>query len=1392
MNCSHHLGLLTKASDIENLINKTFNQDLLSKLTSTIKALVKRCCRLFIQFRETQILNKLASINYIAGEIVNFLLFINLICIANQALLHIVAELLNIGYSVPKLNHHACIKLPQLDENDRINLNLSFESDIASDDSCNCTFLQLMVENWHKLLDSSIDLGSTLMPMLNSKRFKIYFGFAYLSRYIEIFNNKSSNFQILSVQILSLDDLGEIFAKSSSFILSFFEQIKLKCKELLSSPSELGNLIQIMTCDLFYMSKPRTMALISSNFDIYSAYIEIIAIFQNSNPLKLSKAFVKEGFIEANLRNEAMLLENFINFSSFIEPDCTEMIVRVLALLLEKRHDVRLDDPQIFSFHICLERAFSSVFTRKVIYVHHKTGALLQDIIRELNNQVYACLSESCRNYYLNGPDSLAHDLILSVMRTIGFVNSTQTKHWVTYGESMIYIYHIYYKIRDYSLFFNADYSLIKLLALSFNFNYQDENRDQIPMNSIDPSILRISPWNMLMMMDINSSYSNYLFSLLERFSFSEIDQKDNNLLIRNLETLNFILLHDTYLFDIRFSSLISKLKLTDKVFIEVTKKMSTDTMYEYLKFFITHYLAGISQPVTFSAIVKQLPRWFNCNSADLEHTQIESILDEVAKKISNPDKPTKFNLKQNQLLKVESSYLVDVFQKSNYERLVLDYNKGIKSDNQPKMSSVSSTLAFCIYPEFRNFGVKFLISKTNFLFLYTTILSSSLSQLTFKEKYDCTLFVSLIKLFNSIHAVYSSMSLEINQELNLKIASIIKSAIKVAGNNENFQIDMIESLKAFKLSEPENDCEAACKLGSIELNKKVFNKFKSKISKFKSTIKNENIPVDVVENSDSNLMIQTGFCVICLSEDPSKGQICKFGYLIKNTVQYCNSERQQIVPQIVGCGHKIHFECWSSAFMSFMIQLEKRIIFNCPLCKKATDITIPLLNHELIDKAFSHFSINDILASKFTAKPPEVMETLSLTYIDKVLGKSFRSKMLNGDKMHKYFIDLSNYLYSIVDSHLNFPSIDFGSEVLIKDLIYNIKLMVWTEKLSLLDISDFFKNVVSIDFKRFYFDAKTPIQVIYDSIFIAIILFSKDQLISIFNFILMNSLHLVLVSFILTQDEPCRIINENSELLDSTQVLKSVTDMESSFKKFIQEMLLNRIYTIGKLLLGTVPSIPIADQVIDLMKENDVLSLVQFISKINPGLDINLYLNAVIKNKNTQSAAIRTYSNLPSNNNFKLIELPANIRLLHEAYSNTKCPNCNRVPQLSVLCLLCGKKLCYVFECCNTFVKRKYEVLDHAHSCGRDNTILLHIEDGRISYMINGMLCKTSIYLYVNRYNECFYLQGIGSEFRLNSQTLDSITQNFIAAKHHSFITKSTDSFFLVPELDNESEEEF
>ncbi len=142
-----------------------------------------------------------------------------------------------------------------------------------------------------------------------------------------------------------------------------------------------------------------------------------------------------------------------------------------------------------------------------------------------------------------------------------------------------------------------------------------------------------------------------------------------------------------------------------------------------------------------------------------------------------------------------------------------------------------------------------------------------------------------------------------------------------------------------------------------------------------------------------------------------------------------------------------------------------------------------------------------------------------------------------------------------------------------------------------------------------------------------------------------------------------------------------------------------------------------------------------------------------------------RSFCNYFNSNisNYTLPNLPNNMIELYEKYFNVKCYYCHKLNKNSLICLICGIKLCSSMCISDNL---KFVMHYHTLRCGYNNGIFIQLAETRIIYMMNGVFGVSDEVLYSNKFGEILLDGIISKDFILNFELYEIVKKQFLSNK--------------------------
>ena len=125
------------------------------------------------------------------------------------------------------------------------------------------------------------------------------------------------------------------------------------------------------------------------------------------------------------------------------------------------------------------------------------------------------------------------------------------------------------------------------------------------------------------------------------------------------------------------------------------------------------------------------------------------------------------------------------------------------------------------------------------------------------------------------------------------------------------------------------------------------------------------------------------------------------------------------------------------------------------------------------------------------------------------------------------------------------------------------------------------------------------------------------------------------------------------------------------------------------------------------------------------------------------------------NDNHLSFIVLPKTILDMCLKYFKIKCKLCNNNPIYSLICLFCGKKLCYLKDCCNKCGEEKnmFEFQFHTLKCGKGLGCYMTMYSGRILFCLKEKFQLTNLSPYQNKFGEIIKNKKLTYDYILNEK---------------------------------------
>ena len=522
-------------------------------------------------------------------------------------------------------------------------------------------------------------------------------------------------------------------------------------------------------------------------------------------------------------------------------------------------------------------------------------------------------------------------------------------------------------------------------------------------------------------------------------------------------------------------------------------------------------------------------------------------------------------------------------------------------------------------------------------------------------------------------------------------------------------------------------------------------------------------------------------------------------------------------------CNHKLHFNCFDQIILDVYYCLCKPE-FDCPLCKKLGNIFIPCLNlYNCNNNILKGFKFNDFFNDDFSKS--DINENIfvksndinwknalnsSISFLEKVFFKDVFDCRYYEEIFNNIKDEFSNFLIycTIVDDFKTqieiWTNLILSLRVLLKNKIIYIDIFIC----KLFDIIEFFNKVDNEkNFIKIFFNDLITKKI--DALLLILLIlfdfnFENNQI--FIDFINLFSPFLSIISFIKN------IFIKNEPILSSTELNNSLK--LSNFNDYINN---NRYKEEYKILLDNLLKKLYIFKLINNRKLNK-----EYPNNINEGININLYkefsINEIedkpfseliynLKGKEkgdesnkTNNNIIKIISNKIDNKlkiekifqkfseileivslryiisqdlllfgnklYFKFIPLKKNLLEHLDYIQKEKCIYCNKDKNSSLICLLCGEKMCDDILCLPENEKMPYKKSNkHFHSMVyhkgynafiSDLGLILFYQKGEKIYSYNG--------IYLNQFGEEFKKnEAVSNNYTLMEKNYEKMEKIFI-----------------------------
>ena len=513
---------------------------------------------------------------------------------------------------------------------------------------------------------------------------------------------------------------------------------------------------------------------------------------------------------------------------------------------------------------------------------------------------------------------------------------------------------------------------------------------------------------------------------------------------------------------------------------------------------------------------------------------------------------------------------------------------------------------------------------------------------------------------------------------------------------------------------------------------------------------------------------------------------------------------------RINSCGHYFHNSCFEEGYKK-----GEQSGFTCPLCLKEQNTLIPPLNlfHDkyniLKSEELSYLTKDDEKEIKEETEDINNLYNIAIKYIlsIEIIKKDVEKYDVLLEEMFPNYKALFNYFENIFYSN----GTTFHKQQQIdnmKNLILSLRLTISNSKdCKKSDIAKYIKETLlklvngpeDNIFIYQYQDSYMHYLNLFEKILLSLeILFDFDEIKETFKYILCiflpyfffglyykkliiekknNNLNLEQIKQKLNINEFKKYLNEDNKqiiqnftsLLRRFCFIKLISDYKNKNEDIINcinELTMKNILSIID--MNDLSNLPeqetkIEDIINNLYKaisEKDILYQL-----FSPYLNFDKIINSILENANKFSSDenIKLTQELIiqfTPIKFKFIKLDNNVFDFLLKYNEKKCVECKQLKKESLVCLICGERVCHPIRYQN------YHALDHANKCTEDFSFFIDTNELYLYCADNDRIRKLCS-LYVDKNGSGLKKNEITNEFNLSDEKYKLALKNYIAQEY-------------------------
>ena len=1412
--CSDHIGTFNNDNDIENYVNSCFKPEIIDKMR---KVLINICHLINIDCLNNEKDKTIKDNLEFNSNLNSFLEFIDKICNANLGILHIVSEVFLMNF--PYNTKHNCFRyengIIKYEKNDKTHC-------------CFCPFIKILISVWN----SNINHEKMLFSFLHNFKLKREIGLIYLIIIDKIMENDAKDFLSFSVQIIS-DEVSTIISKNPKFLNNIFDMILDLTKEAFSKEDFFlfNQKLSKFYIDMRYLIKPCTYQELSKNVDIYKKIIDMGCILHNSNIFEISKSFQREGWKDEMIEIDLTIIKLFELFVGILNFNDISEVKEILNYLVDKivNQKYRILNKNEYSFHIIIYRLYS-IFLNSFCFSYAIKNKV--DLLTSLNYIMSLIQNRNTLNEILIKGLFKFFGLILSIELNFWvYYGEKMYLYRIIYCHYNYYsiditLFKYLFSLKDNSFYLSID----KILELcSVNNSHIDFIKYIFKSKDLSKENLK---WCFEDKLEKHTKLNSKIINLFIRILRDNISMLNlfcdpsylNFTKNKNIE-IDFIFENDKEIIsNLRKEILIHHL-LSNKnlvTYSDLKKSIPKYLMNDEMDFMnlvneITDKIKTQNQEIKFSVKNKYLKEF------DLNYIFIPDNISSAEKYILDfkKEEVNLINTYFYQSISIQKSLELNCYFNFYFTNKNLEFEINF-CKNLIKNVNFSILISPFLMTTIKYFLI--LIHLIKYEFKESNLIKEELYKYNVNY-FDSQSFGLVSELDNSI----------ITDNTQKKYCDILKNELSKTFNiniyGSNILNEKKDETKKNKNKEKFRDKFKKMNKDFENKNKNYFDKEAIKEEEDYSHLKdtcvycrNKIDENDFLNNPYGILGILTNdkFIFNIIQENLKN----KFQEITNSDFQLYNNEFilkkfEDYHIRLLSCNHKMHIKCYNN-FLITNLNNNFQKLYGCPLCKKSGNILIPSLienTNTICQNYYKGLSIEDInLIYQDKTKIEEILKNkfyygegdeylfidISQRLVESFCTSKIRYEILIKDllsqsefednykglinEFHNFFFyySISNYKKNQIENWGNF--------------ILSLRIMLKTKKIVQTSfLINRFIELINIlkkgEIGPFIINNQID-EMLSEFLFLTILLFEKGNYTFEKNIFGLFMIYISFASFVKTiylknnlkynKDffkNEISLKNFEVYISNTTNIFFGILKSTLAYlmnKINISKMISNNQYIqrdnkYENLISDFYPEITTIDTIF--INYNSKLKN-QDLNIFKPDYSIKDLLNIFFENVNINlenikenSSITKSLFNLAINLEPRIISLPENIISLITKYNSIKCHNCQKFYSNSLICLICGTKLCDSPNCSKNIKSQNINSKQyHTNLCGGGNSIYLSLNNGNIKFISDSNLINSDYNIYLNKFGERISKRKITNEYTLNKEEVNKAINSFIDITYRKF----------------------